>query len=119
MANVLTFYWLLNFGKVVGLNDNANIQFSEQSLEDAANLFAQYIDDIWEYQDELERGDNVLRGLPSCIGDWNGDDGIDGDDAIQFMTDWDVTNADVNGDGGTDGDDILIWFNMYDNQLCY
>ena len=51
---------------------------------------------------------------PQCVGDWNRDGSVDGDDVIAFFAAWDRGNADVNGDGGTDGDDVIAFFAAWD-----
>ena len=53
-------------------------------------------------------------GTPVCRADWDGVNGVDGDDVIAFFTDWDVSQADYNGDGGTDGDDVIAFFADWD-----
>jgi hypothetical protein len=52
-----------------------------------------------------------------CPGDYNCDNGIDGDDVIGFFTDWDsgLIAADFNGDGGVDGDDVIDFFQRWDS----
>ncbi len=49
--------------------------------------------------------------------DFDGSEGVDGDDVIAFLTLWDQGNslADVNGDGGVDGDDLIAFFGLWDN----
>lgn len=56
----------------------------------------------------------ICVDTPACPADWNGDQGVDGDDVIAFFTDWDQSNADFNGDGGTDGDDVIAFFARWD-----
>ncbi len=56
-------------------------------------------------------------GSPFCfVADYNGDDGIDGDDIIAFFADWGAANpaADVNFSGGVDGDDVTDFFCWWD-----
>jgi hypothetical protein len=55
--------------------------------------------------------------LTICPGDYNCDNGIDGDDVIGFFTDWDsgLIAADFNGDGGVDGDDVIDFFQRWDS----
>lgn len=50
--------------------------------------------------------------LTLCIGDFNCDGGIDGEDVSAFFIDWEAGAplADVNGDGGIDGSDIEVFF---------
>ncbi|MFZ4574027.1 MAG: GC-type dockerin domain-anchored protein [Phycisphaerales bacterium] len=54
--------------------------------------------------------------LTVCMGDYNCDGGVDGDDVIAFFADWDagLTDADVNRDGGVDGDDVIAFFEKWD-----
>jgi hypothetical protein len=51
-----------------------------------------------------------------CVGDFNRDGGVDGDDVIAFFGEWDAGNigADVTGDGGVDGDDVILFFSRWD-----
>jgi hypothetical protein len=51
-----------------------------------------------------------------CFADYNGDDGIDGDDVIAFFGDWDnsVLCADVDASEGVDGDDVIVFFGAWD-----
>jgi hypothetical protein len=63
--------------------------------------------------------DGNLNGIPDaceCVGDYNGDTQVDGDDVIEFFADWDAGQiaADVNNDGGVDGDDVLVFFGGWD-----
>lgn len=60
----------------------------------------------------------LVPGLPPCAADYNGDGGIDGDDVITFLTDWDqgLIAADYNQDGGVDGDDVIAFFDDWDSQ---
>jgi len=51
---------------------------------------------------------------PSCPADWNHDGSVDGDDVIQFFSEWDAGNADYNNDGSTDGDDVIQFFSNWD-----
>ncbi len=53
----------------------------------------------------------------ACPADYNGDDGVDGDDVIAYFADWDagVIGADFNGDGGVDGDDVIEFFGRWDS----
>ncbi len=55
-------------------------------------------------------------GTPACIGDYNRDGGVDGDDVIAFFSDWDASliEADVDGSGGVDGDDVILFFARWD-----
>jgi hypothetical protein len=52
-----------------------------------------------------------------CLGDFNGDGGVDGDDVVAFFAAWDsgAARADVNGDGGVDGDDVILFFSRWDS----
>ena len=51
-----------------------------------------------------------------CLGDYNCDGGVDGDDVITFFADWDSASpaADVDGSGGVDGDDVILFFERWD-----
>lgn len=53
---------------------------------------------------------------PQCLGDFNRDDAVDGDDIIAFFGQWDAgsIDADVNQDGGVDGDDVILFFSRWD-----
>ena len=55
-----------------------------------------------------------IKGPATCPADWDGINGVDGDDVIAFFAEWDVSNADFNGDGGTDGDDVIDFFAHWD-----
>jgi hypothetical protein len=54
--------------------------------------------------------------LSICVGDFNCDSGVDGDDVIAFFGVWDAGElaADVTGDGGVDGDDVIAFFGAWD-----
>ncbi|MFZ4573980.1 MAG: hypothetical protein ACOYN0_06255, partial [Phycisphaerales bacterium] len=66
----------------------------------------------------ISRGIAVLTVVNPrvCIGDFNADGAVDGDDTIAFFAAWDqsLASADVNHDGGTDGDDIITFFGAWD-----
>jgi len=53
--------------------------------------------------------------LPTCIGDFNNDGGITGDDIAAFFTAYEcgAASSDVNQDGGVTGDDIAAFFTAY------
>ncbi|MFZ4574269.1 MAG: hypothetical protein ACOYN0_07710 [Phycisphaerales bacterium] len=55
-------------------------------------------------------------GTPACIGDYDGNGGVDGDDVIAFFGDWDngLEAADVDGQNGVDGDDVILFFARWD-----
>jgi hypothetical protein len=57
--------------------------------------------------------------LPSCVGDYDVNGAVDGDDVIAFFADWDAakTDADANKDGAVDGDDVISFFGAWD-QGC-
>jgi len=59
---------------------------------------------------------NVDVPPPVCIGDYNQDGGITGDDISAFFTDYETgeSEADVNQDGGITGDDIAAFFAAYE-----
>jgi hypothetical protein len=52
-----------------------------------------------------------------CVGDFNGDGAVDGDDVIAFFGAWDLATAaaDLNRDGGVDGDDVIRFFGGWDS----
>ncbi len=50
-----------------------------------------------------------------CTADYNSDGAVDGDDVIEFFTEWDAGSADFNADGSTDGDDVIAFFGAWDN----
>ena len=54
--------------------------------------------------------------LRICIGDFNCDNAIDGDDVIGFFAVWDagLIEGDVNGDESVDGDDVIAFFGAWD-----
>lgn len=56
---------------------------------------------------------------PPCIGDWNDDEAVDGDDVLAFFASWDGGLADANNDVTTDGDDVIAFFSAWDNSACY
>lgn len=51
----------------------------------------------------------------TCIGDYNRDGGVTGDDLDAFFIDYDLglVSTDVNNDGGVSGDDITAFFVAY------
>jgi hypothetical protein len=55
--------------------------------------------------------------LDGCIGDYNNDGGIDGDDVISFFEAWDSGGecADVDQSSGVDGDDVIAFFEVWDS----
>jgi hypothetical protein len=61
---------------------------------------------------------SILASLrvPSCVGDFDNDGSVDGDDVITFFAEWDRGSgaADVNGDNATDGDDVIAFFTAWD-----
>lgn len=64
-----------------------------------------------------------LRGFlltPFCIGDFNGDGGIDNSDTQTFFEAWEEGDfdADVNGDGGIDGADVERFFERWEAGRC-
>jgi hypothetical protein len=54
--------------------------------------------------------------LRICLGDFNCDNAIDGDDVIGFFASWDagLIEGDVSGDGSVDGDDVIAFFGAWD-----
>jgi subtilisin family serine protease len=86
------------------------IEASAQDLGDPGR------DDLFGHG--LARADLALAWLDAnnvCPADWNGDQGVDGDDVIAFFADWDASDADFNRDGGTDGDDVIAFFTRWDS----
>ena len=59
----------------------------------------------------------VEAGAPLCVGDYNQDGGVTGDDIAAFFTDYEAGSggADVNQDGGITGDDISAFFAAYES----
>jgi hypothetical protein len=59
---------------------------------------------------------STIATLSICVGDFNCDSGVDGDDVIAFFGVWDAGElaADVTGDGGVDGDDVIAFFGAWD-----
>ena len=51
-----------------------------------------------------------------CLGDYNCDNGVDGDDVISFFADWDngLPAADLDASTGVDGDDVIVFFARWD-----
>jgi subtilisin family serine protease len=86
------------------------IEASAQDLGDPGR------DDLFGHG--LARADLALAWLDAnnvCPADWNGDQGVDGDDVIAFFADWDASDADFNRDGGTDGDVVIAFFTRWDS----
>jgi hypothetical protein len=56
----------------------------------------------------------IPYGVP-CIGDFNLDGGVDGQDIDAFFIAWEAGEsvADVNFDGGVDGQDIDVFFERW------
>jgi hypothetical protein len=50
-----------------------------------------------------------------CVGDFNGDGGVDGADVVAFFAAWEVGDsaADVSEDGGIDGSDLEVFFTAW------
>jgi hypothetical protein len=59
----------------------------------------------------------AVRYIPqvNCIGDFNGDGGVDGSDVASFFMAWERgdPSADVNVDGGVDGNDLSEFFSHW------
>lgn len=53
--------------------------------------------------------------VSSCIGDFNLDGGVDGNDVAPFFEAWQSADvmADVNNDGGVDGQDLFLFFERW------
>ena len=61
--------------------------------------------------------DDVRIVLHGCrTGDFDGTNGVDGDDVIAFFTAWDNSEIDTDytNDGGVDGDDVVVFFSLWD-----
>ncbi|MFZ4576156.1 MAG: GC-type dockerin domain-anchored protein, partial [Phycisphaerales bacterium] len=58
----------------------------------------------------------ILTPDTRCPSDFDGVNGVDGDDVIAFFGAWDAGDlaADFNGDGGVDGDDVIGFFGAWD-----
>lgn len=58
----------------------------------------------------------IIEYTPACIGDWNRDAAVDGDDVIAFFAVWDegLIEGDVNGDESVDGDDVIAFLGAWD-----
>jgi len=61
-----------------------------------------------------------VSGTNPCIGDFNGDGGIDGADVDAFFAAWSAgqAGADVNRDGGVDGSDVDAFFAAWVEGRC-
>jgi len=59
--------------------------------------------------------ERAIRAGVDCIGDFNNDGGITGDDIAAFFTAYEcgAASSDVNQDGGVTGDDIAAFFTAY------
>ncbi|MBX3382233.1 MAG: hypothetical protein KF864_01870 [Phycisphaeraceae bacterium] len=57
----------------------------------------------------------TIVGEP-CVGDFNGDGGVDGADVEAFFLAWEFADdsADVNQDGGVDGSDVEFFFSAWE-----
>jgi hypothetical protein len=68
-------------------------------------------------QDAFQHQAIYRAQLTRCVGDFNCDAAVDGDDVIAFFADWDNNNiaADADGSGGVDGDDVIFFFTGWDN----
>lgn len=66
-----------------------------------------------------EIADVIVMMKNACVGDYDLNNAVDGDDVIAFFAAWDAneSDADVNNDGGTDGDDVILFFSRWD-QSC-
>jgi hypothetical protein len=64
----------------------------------------------------LQSFDLLITPPSRCLGDYNADESVDGDDVIAFFTDWDnqEPQADVNEDDAVDGDDVITFFLRWD-----
>ncbi|MBS0196800.1 MAG: hypothetical protein JSR77_08585 [Planctomycetes bacterium] len=69
-------------------------------------------------------GSFTVRGFvvefDRCVGDYNGDGGIDGTDVQAFFSEWESASgcADVNDDGGIDGSDVQTFFDRWEAGAC-
>ncbi len=68
-------------------------------------------------QDSFQHQAIYRAQLARCVGDYDCNAAIDGDDVIAFFGDWDAGNisADVDGSTGVDGDDVIAFFGGWDN----
>ncbi|MFZ4575588.1 MAG: DUF7453 family protein [Phycisphaerales bacterium] len=68
-------------------------------------------------QDSFQHQAIYRAQLARCVGDYDCNAAIDGDDVIAFFADWDAGNsaADVDGSTGVDGDDVIAFFGGWDN----
>ncbi|MFZ4573740.1 MAG: FG-GAP-like repeat-containing protein [Phycisphaerales bacterium] len=66
-----------------------------------------------------EIADVIVMMKNACVGDYDLNNAVDGDDVIAFFEAWDAndTGADLTQDGGTDGDDVIFFFSRWD-QNC-
>jgi hypothetical protein len=62
----------------------------------------------------------IVRGFViACPGDYNGDAGVDFNDFLTFLNDFNLSRprADLNGDGSWDFNDLLVFLNRF-NEPC-
>lgn len=62
----------------------------------------------------------IIRGFAiACPGDYNGDAGVDFNDFLTFLNDYNLSRprADLNGDGSWDFNDLLVFLNRF-NEPC-
>ena len=79
-------------------------------LMDQRPAFAQLV------REALIIGLDGMRPAEACAAEYYADGGVDGDDCILFVADWDNGRAaaDVNRDAGVDGDDVNHFFCRWD-----
>jgi hypothetical protein len=96
------------------------------NILDAVGSWA--FDDISSYNFNIARGEisvpcvmvaetvTISVDAPGCVGDFDGDGGVDSDDVIAFFGAWDSgqSSADVDGSGGVDSDDVIAFFGAWD-----
>ncbi len=83
---------------------------------DASTLFVSDTQGVYAYRNPpLPPSD-----CPSCLADYDGSGGVDGDDIPAFFADWQLGApcADGDGSGGVDGDDVSFFFRRWERGSC-
>jgi len=113
-----------------GVDLDGDGQADDQLFISIINNDDSFLTDSLEYyfMAELVNGDGINMGQAflymnlnaRCVGDYNGDGGIDGNDVEAFFIDWEdgQTIADVNEDGGVDGGDVELFFLRWEAGVC-